>query len=419
MAYVPLVNLVPQFFDNLGDPLVGGTLNAYVAGTSTPTNMYSDDTGTVAGTSVTLDSRGEPTTIKLLWVDDGVTYKFVLKDSSGTTIWTEDNISFAAVTDGSITSAKIANNAVTASKIASGSVTNAKLGDGSVTSEKMANSGYELGSRNRFLNGSFAINQRGSSTYNITAAAALQYTLDRWYAYSTGGNVTLARTAGTAPTVYYARITGGASVTKVGFAQRIEKLNSENLAGSNATLSVYLANSLLTTVTWTAWRANSNDTFGTLASPTRTQIGTGTFSVTSTLTRYSTTIAIPAAATTGIEVEFSVGAQTSGTWDISNAQLEYGSNATVFEYRTYSDELNSCQRYYEEESSSTSFVCSTDLTITAPSRGYKVSKRVQPTLTVTVGGGSGATFATSTEGFRQNAANTTKEFVNWSASAEL
>ena len=98
MAYLPLINVVPQFFDNLGDPLVGGTLNAYVAGTSTPTNMYSDISGTVAGTSVTLDSRGEPTTIKMIWLDVAISYKFILKDANGTTIWTEDNISVTGAT---------------------------------------------------------------------------------------------------------------------------------------------------------------------------------------------------------------------------------------------------------------------------------------------------------------------------------
>jgi hypothetical protein len=93
MAYAPLTKIPQQFFDNLGNPLVSGTLYAYLAGTSTPTNMFSDNAGTVAGTSVVLDSRGEPTTFKLIWLNTAVIYKFILKDSTGTTIWTIDNIS--------------------------------------------------------------------------------------------------------------------------------------------------------------------------------------------------------------------------------------------------------------------------------------------------------------------------------------
>lgn len=93
MAYRPLTDIPQQFFDSLGDPLAGGTLYAYLAGTSTPTNLYSDNAGTVAGTSVTLDSRGEPTTFKLIWLDTTKIYKLVLKDSLGSTVWTVDNIS--------------------------------------------------------------------------------------------------------------------------------------------------------------------------------------------------------------------------------------------------------------------------------------------------------------------------------------
>jgi len=92
MAYSPLTKLPQQFFNNLGNPLSGGTLESYLAGTTTPTNMFSDDSGTVAGTTVTLDSRGEPTTIKQIWLDDTITYKFILKDSFGSTIWTVDDI---------------------------------------------------------------------------------------------------------------------------------------------------------------------------------------------------------------------------------------------------------------------------------------------------------------------------------------
>jgi hypothetical protein len=204
------------------------------------------------------------------------------------------------------------------------------------------------GLRNRAINGNFYNDQRNAgASQTITAGAALAYTVDRFYAYCTGANVTGQRVAGTAPNAYLYRFTGAASVTKIGFAQRFEDLNCQDMAGKTATLSVDLANSLLTTVTWTAWYANTANTFGTLASPTRTLISTGTFTVTSTLTRYNTNISIPAAATTGIEIELSVGAQISGTWNISNFQLEPGSVATPFEQRPIGMELALCQRYFQ------------------------------------------------------------------------
>jgi hypothetical protein len=99
-------------------------------------------------------------------------------------------------------------------------------------------------------------------------------------------------------------------------------------------------------VTWTAYYATTADTFGTLASPTRTQIATGTFTVTSTVTNYTASISVPSAATTGIEIVLTVGAQTSGTWTIGNVQLEAGSLATPFERLPIGETLMLCQRYY-------------------------------------------------------------------------
>jgi hypothetical protein len=191
-----------------------------------------------------------------------------------------------------------------------------------------------------------AVDQRNAgATQTFTAAAALAYSVDRWYGYCTGANATGARVAGTGSQYAY-RFTGAASVTAIGFGQRIEAANCFAHAGGTSTLSVDIANSLLTTVTWTAYYANTTDTFGTLASPTRTQIATGTFTVTSTVTRYQAQIAVPSAATTGIEIVFTVGAQTSGTWTIQNVQFEGGSVATPFEQRPIGMELGLCQRYY-------------------------------------------------------------------------
>ncbi len=244
--------------------------------------------------------------------------------------------------------------------------------------------------RNKIINPLMAVDQRNAgAAQTITAAAALAYTVDRWYAYCTGANVTGQRVAGTAPNKYNYQFTGAASVTKIGFAQRIEAANCQDLAGKTATLAVDLANSLLTTVTWTAWYANTEDTFGSLATPTRTQIATGTFTVSGTLARYNAQIAIPAAATTGIEIEFSVGAQTSGTWTIGRVQLEQGSVATPFEYRPIGTELALCQRY-------NTVIAVADLgysTATVNAGGvtfFPVPMRATPTLSANAVGNSNA-----------------------------
>ena len=210
------------------------------------------------------------------------------------------------------------------------------------------NGGQLAGMRNRIINGDMATDQRNAgAAQTFTAAAAFAYSVDRWYGYCTGANVTGQQIAGATAGQFRYRFTGAASVTGIGFGQRIEQLNSTDLASTTATLSVDLANSLLTSVTWTAFYATTADTFGTLASPTRTQIATGTFTVNSTVTRYSTNISVSGAATTGIEIVFTVGAQTSGTWTIGNVQLEPGTVATPFEQRSYGQELALCQRYFQ------------------------------------------------------------------------
>lgn len=86
----PLTVPKPQFFDQNGNPLAGGTLEFYLAGTTTPVNLYSDASlVTSAGTSAALNSRGEAPTA--LFGSYAVAYKFVLKDPNGATVYTIDN----------------------------------------------------------------------------------------------------------------------------------------------------------------------------------------------------------------------------------------------------------------------------------------------------------------------------------------
>jgi hypothetical protein len=77
------------FVDAAGEPLVGGQLYTYIAGTTTLQATYTDATATTANTNpIILDSRGEAN----VWLG-GAIYKFVLKDADGALIWTVDNIS--------------------------------------------------------------------------------------------------------------------------------------------------------------------------------------------------------------------------------------------------------------------------------------------------------------------------------------
>ena len=123
-----------------------------------------------------------------------------------------------------------------------------------------------FGFKNRFINGQMQVAQRGTSVAagtTVPTTAPTYPSLDRWYAYSIGGatGTLVAQIAGTGATKNNLQVTGLANVTAVGVGQRIEQLNSYDLAGSTCTLSVNMSNSLLTTVTWTASYATSANTW--------------------------------------------------------------------------------------------------------------------------------------------------------------
>ena len=75
-------------WDDDGDPLVGGKLYAYKAGTTTPQDTYTDsDLATPNANPVVLDSRGQATVY--LSADS---YKFILHTSADALVWTRDNV---------------------------------------------------------------------------------------------------------------------------------------------------------------------------------------------------------------------------------------------------------------------------------------------------------------------------------------
>lgn len=80
-----------QFFDDNGDPLSGGLLYVYDAGTTTPVNTFTSKSGTTLNTNpIVLDAAGR--TPNEIWLTGGVLYKFRLRDSDGVLIGDYDNI---------------------------------------------------------------------------------------------------------------------------------------------------------------------------------------------------------------------------------------------------------------------------------------------------------------------------------------
>lgn len=74
-----------QFFDDNGDPLAGGFLYVYEAGTTTPVVTYTTQLGTTNNTNpIVLDAGGR--TPFEIWVNGGVLYKFAVYDSNNALI---------------------------------------------------------------------------------------------------------------------------------------------------------------------------------------------------------------------------------------------------------------------------------------------------------------------------------------------
>ena len=91
----PLINPTPTFTDSSGSPLTSGTIEFRDPTTSSLINSFptADDADAQTNANanpLTLNSRGEAASG--LYLEDGVKYKIILKDSDGSTVWTQDDV---------------------------------------------------------------------------------------------------------------------------------------------------------------------------------------------------------------------------------------------------------------------------------------------------------------------------------------
>lgn len=81
-----------QFFDNSGNPLVGGLLYTYEAGTTTPLATYTSNSGNTAHTNPIVLNSAAKVPGGEIWLDYSKKYKFVVKTSTDVLLNTYDNI---------------------------------------------------------------------------------------------------------------------------------------------------------------------------------------------------------------------------------------------------------------------------------------------------------------------------------------
>ena len=247
--------------------------------------------------------------------------------------------------------------------------------DGSIVSSGSA------GFKNKIINGDFRIDQRFAGTANTPADGI--YTLDRWQCWTSQSGKLSIQQSTTAPNGFSNSmlVTSLSSYSvssndEIGFTHKIEGYNTSDLAWGTADAK---------TVTLSFWvRSSLTGTFGGIlanAGPTRCYPFSYTINSANTFEYKTITITGDTSGTwektnaTGVTVHFQFGvgstragtsgawvtsstirgvtgqvnlAATSGaTWYMTGLQLEKGTTASSFEFRSYGKELMLCQRYFE------------------------------------------------------------------------
>ena len=327
---------------------------------------------------------------------------------------------------------------------------------------QQASTGVSPGFRNRIINGAMVIDQRnaGASVATTDTSAAV-YTLDRWfYRVLAASKFTIQQDAGavTPPagfndyigfTSTSAYSSGAGDLFSVG--QQIEGFNVADLNWGSANAK---------TVTLSFWvRSSLTGTFGgALRNSAGDRSYPFSYSISSANTWEQKSITIAGDTTgtwlttngIGISLRFDLGSgatyqQTAGAWFagsattctgatnlvgtngatlyITGVQLEVGSTATSFDTRSYTTELQLCQRYYTFSPYGTTSYPSTG----GYARGYssfKVTMRTTPTIAFVDAGSGGSSIGSSAyvDGLSNTYGSLTAAGAgtySWTANAEL
>lgn len=238
--------------------------------------------------------------------------------------------------------------------------------------------------RNKVINGDAEVLSRGSFK-NIIDGAPLTYLSDRFYGFCSGTNVSANFFPGN-----LSFVANGVGNTGFGLGTRLQAINTSDLAGNNATLSFNLRiTSGTASVNWAIYRATITDSFGTIAAPNRILVGNGSATATTTNTKYSQVVAIPASAALGLEIVFSVLSLSNLiSLEFSQVQLEKGSIAAsdvIYEKVDIQLQKIRCDYYYRTINASARFPASAVGQVSSNTINYS-QMRIVPTVTQTAAG---------------------------------
>lgn len=428
---MPQSYVSPRFnaIDLNGRPLVGGRLYTYINTTTTPQVTYQDAGGLAANTNpIILDDRGEA----IVFLEDGVTYTWVLKTADDVLVWSQDGITgtsgggSAGITV--VTSLPSTNIGVV---YMPGQGLFTWNGTQYVSDFQGGFGNGPFSHRNKIHNGDFRIADLGTS-FTVTSATTNPYTLNRWRANLAGtASVTVSQQAAGADFGqnrvggFTCRLTSNAAATpgagdKNVFEQRIEGQNLLALAlgtlwGGSFTYGFWVKASIVGTYSvaflnggspgWRAYVTNFS-----VANAGAWEFKTVTVPIdASGIANWNRTNGI------GMRVVFDLGSganaegaantwlstettRTTGsvrlvgtnaaTFEIGNVQLEVGNVSTPFESRPIAQELGLCQRYAftltNSVPSTTPPICNVSFVtannIAIGTLGYPVEMRASPTF---------------------------------------
>jgi len=300
---------------------------------------------------------------------------------------------------------------------------------GTINAEQLTTqSGFTLGAgnassfKNRILNGSMVLDQRNAGASTNNAAGSTTYALDRWAYYGTSGSKFSIQQSTTVPAGFSNSILiTSLAATTIGtsdeywLTQKVEGFNTADLGWGTADAK---------TVTLSFWvRSSLTGTFGgSFINSAFNYYYAFSYTISSanTWTQVSITVAGPTAGTwigstngVGLSVVFGLsagstyGGATPNVWTsasykvlptgavnilatngatfyITGVQLEVGTVATSFDYRSYGTELALCQRYFEAISVTNYFTTGQAYSSAAAFAQiyFTVQKRAVPTITL-------------------------------------
>jgi hypothetical protein len=277
--------------------------------------------------------------------------------------------------------------------------------------------------KNRIINGEFKISQYNAGS-SVTPSSGLSYPIDRFYSRNSVASKYTVQQLYTSPPanfIYYLGITSASAYSVLStdtftIGQRIEGFNVSDLNYGLATAkTITLSFQVYSSLTGTFGGALQNN------AQNRSYAFSYSIPTANTWTTISITIAGDTTGTwatgssTGLDVLFGLGqgstfSTTAGSWGagdyrnatgatsvvgtsgatfyITGVQLEVGSYATGFDYRSYGTELSLCQRYYSYD---TYVIWSGNVTSGSTYYMYKnfvVAMRASPTMSYTANGAS-------------------------------